>query len=440
MRSISPRVLHVLDHSLPIHSGYTFRTRAILKAQEANEVEVRGITGLRHEVEIEEKSLAGAIEEVDGLTFHRTAGMPSGVPPFREYGEVSDLTASILKLAETWKPDILHAHSPALGGLAAQRAARELGVPMVYEIRAFWEDAAVGNNTGREGSAKYRLTRALETQVSQNADALFTICDGLRDDLIARGIAGDKINVMRNGVDLSLFGKPRARDDALARELGIPEGAPVIGYIGSFYDYEGVDDLIAAMPALRKRHPGAHLLLVGGGEMDMPWRVAATALPDRKAVIFTGRVPHSEVERYYSLIDVLAYPRKASRLTDLVTPLKPLEAMAQRRLVAASNVGGHRELIRDGVTGTLFAPDNPAACAEALANLLDARERWDAMRDAGVAHVKERHDWARNVERYLSVYQALLANLKPGAHLAGSPGLELDPSREPASHTQNKRA
>ncbi len=414
MTSYQPRVLHVLDHSLPVHSGYTFRTRAILKAQEAQGLQVRGITGLRHELEIGGTSQPGAVECVDGLTFHRTAGMPAGLPPFREFEEASALTAAIMELADRWRPDILHAHSPALGGLAALRAARALDIPFVYEIRAFWEDDAVGNRTGREGSAKYRLTRALETQVVQSADALFTICEGLRDDLIARGIAGEKIGVMRNGVDLSLFGDPPARNNALACELGIADGAPVIGYIGSFYDYEGLEDLIAAMPMLRQRHADARLLLIGGGEVEMQLRVAAAALSEanREAVIFTGRVPHAEVERYYSLIDILAYPRKASRLTDLVTPLKPLEAMAQRRLVAASDVGGHRELITHGVTGTLFAPDDPASCAQSLADLLDERDGWDAMREAGVAHVRDRHDWSKNAGRYLSVYQGLLAKFK----------------------------
>ncbi|MEO0698124.1 MAG: TIGR04063 family PEP-CTERM/XrtA system glycosyltransferase [Pseudomonadota bacterium] len=410
------RVLHVLDHSLPLHSGYTFRTRAILKAQEALGLEVRGLTGLRHETEIADKSAPGASEEVDGLTFHRTAGEPSGPTPLREWREMSALAASIRALAKDWRPDIIHAHSPALCGGGALLAARALGVPFVYEIRAFWEDAAVGNNTGTQGSAKYRLTRALETQVAARADALFTICEGLRGDLITRGLAPERIKVMPNGVDLSLFGDPPPRDGALGAQLGLEGGldpdAPVIGYIGSFYDYEGVDDLIAAMPMLRQRYPTARLLLVGAGERDAKWRAAAAALPEPDAVLFTGRVPHAEVERYYSLIDILAYPRKASRLTDLVTPLKPLEAMAQRRLVAASNVGGHRELIEDGVTGALFAPDDPAACALALADLLDSREGWEKMREAGVAHVRERHDWSRNVERYHSVYQHLLANLK----------------------------
>ena len=364
------RILHVLDHSLPLHSGYTFRTRAILKAQAAQGLEVRAITGQRHNAEAPG---GGSPETADGLIFHRTPGLPSGLPALREWGEITALDAAIRALAAEWRPDIIHAHSPALCGAAAGRAARALGIPFVYEIRAFWEDAAVGNLTGTQGSLKYRLTRALETRVARAADALFTICDGLKADLAQRGIAAGKIGVMRNGVDLGLFGEPVPRDAALAAELGIAPGAPVIGYIGSFYAYEGVDDLIAAMPVLRRTHPAARLLLVGAGPMADAWRAAAAGLPDPDAVIFTGRVPHTAVERYYSLVDVLAYPRKAQRLTDLVTPLKPLEAMAQRRLVAASSVGGHRELITDGDTGTLFAPDNPGACAAALAALLDNR-------------------------------------------------------------------
>ncbi len=415
------RILHILDHSLPLHSGYTFRTRAILKAQEAAGLEVRGITSQRHNLEVEwsdhEESgarQAPVEERYDGLTFYRTPGTPNGPMLVGEFREMAALSSSIQALAKHWRPDIIHAHSPALNGGGALRAARALGIPIVYEIRAFWEDASVGNRTGTEGSAKYRLTRSLETQVASRADALFTICQGLRDDLIERGISGGKIGVMPNGVDLNLFGDPPPRDEKLGAELGLEAGAPVIGYIGSFYDYEGVDDLIAAMPILCKRQPGAKLLLVGAGEMDAKWRAAAAKLPDPDAVIFTGRVAHSEVERYYSLIDVLTYPRKASRLTDLVTPLKPLEAMAQRRIVAASDVGGHRELITHGQTGFLFPPDDPAACAAALSEILDTREEWDAIRERGVSHVRARHDWATNARRYLDVYHLLLADLSHG--------------------------
>jgi PEP-CTERM/exosortase A-associated glycosyltransferase len=401
------RVLHVLDHSLPLHSGYTFRTRAILTSQQAKGIELRAITGLRHAAD------GPDVEEIDGITFHRTRGQVSGPPGVREFREIARLTDAIIALARQWRPDVLHAHSPALCGMAAVRAGQRLGIPVVYEIRAFWEDAAVGNGTGSEGSFKYRLTRALENRVVAQADAVFTICNGLREDLIGRGHPAGKIGLSPNGVDMALFGEPAPRDDALAAELAIGTG-PVIGFIGSFYDYEGLDDLIAAMPLLRERQPGAQLLLVGGGPMEAVLRAQAAASPAAEAIHFTGRVPHSEVERYYSLIDILAYPRKRSRLTDLVTPLKPLEAMAQQRLVAASDVGGHRELITDGVTGMLFPADDPVAMADALDDLARRRTNWDTMRERAARHVASAHDWARNVDRYQSVYHHLLAPVSNG--------------------------
>lgn len=395
------RVLHILDHSLPLHSGYTFRTRAILRAQQGAGLDVRAITGRRH-------AGGGAeVETIEGIAFHRTPGAASGPPGMREWREVNALAQATLDLARDWRPEILHAHSPALCGLAGLKAARTLGLPLVYEIRAFWEDAAVGNGTTHEGSLKYRITRRLENRAVAGADAVMTICHGLRDDLIARGFPPDKIGIMPNGVDLTLFGDPPPPDHALARDLGIGKG-PVIGFIGSFYDYEGLDDLIAAVPALLSEQPDARLLLVGGGPMEQALRAQAEASPASFAIHFAGRVPHHEVERYYSLCSVMAYPRKRSRLTDLVTPLKPLEAMAQGRIVAASNVGGHRELIEDGVTGALFPADDPPACARALAALLSSADEWPRMRARARAHVAARHDWASNAGRYRDVYRALL--------------------------------
>ena len=396
------RVLHVLDHSLPLHSGYTFRTRAILTAQQASGFEVRGITGLRHLAD------GPDCEAADGLTFHRTRGQANGPLGLREWREINLLADAIVALARDWRPDLLHAHSPALCGKAALIAAKRLGLPLVYEIRAFWEDAAVSNGTGSEGNLKYRLTRALENNVVAGADAVVTICQGLKDDLVARGTDPAKITLSPNGVDLALFGAALVPDPVLAQQLELGDG-PVIGFIGSFYDYEGLDDLIAAMPALIARVPAARLLLVGGGPVEDALRAQAAASPAAAAIRFVGRVPHSQVERYYALMDVMAYPRKASRLTDLVTPLKPLEAMAQGKLVAASDVGGHRELITHGQTGTLFAPDDPAACAAILAGLLAEKSCWQAMREAGFAHVRTSHDWAKNVHRYHVVYQVLLA-------------------------------
>lgn len=401
------RILHILDHGLPLQSGYTFRTRAILKAQGARGHTVAAVTGPR------QGATADAVEVVDGLTFHRSPAHRSPTRPGHRRGglagEVLAFSRRIGAAVEAFRPDVLHAHSPVLGALAAMGA--RTGLPLMYEIRAFWEDAAVGNGTGREGSARYRATRAVETWVARRADAVAVICEGLRGDLAARGIDAGRIVVSPNGVDMGLFGTPPPRDAALAAELGL-EDAEVIGFIGSFYPYEGLDDLIAAMPALVAARPRAVLLLVGGGPAEAELRAQGAASPVAARIRFAGRVPHAQVERYYGLTDVLAYPRKRLRLTELVTPLKPLEAMAQGRLVAASDVGGHRELIEDGVTGTLFPAGDPAGIARALADMLaDMRAHrgaWEARRARARAFVERERNWSSNIGRYDPVYQRLI--------------------------------
>jgi PEP-CTERM/exosortase A-associated glycosyltransferase len=398
------RILHVLDHGLPQHSGYAFRTRAIVKAQLARGWDVACLTGPRQVADGPDP------EVVDGITFHRTPKPAPAPAPLREWREIRALSARLDALVEAWRPDQLHAHSPVLNALAALPVARRRGLPLVYEIRAFWEDASVGNGTGREGSARYRLTRLLETHAARKADAVAVISEGLKADLIRRGIDPGKIIVSPNGVDMDLFGSPPAADKAFARSLGLDD-ADTVGFIGSFYDYEGLDDLIAAMPLLLARRPKARLLLVGGGPMEAALKAQAAASPAADRIRFVGRVPHDEVELYYALIDVLAYPRKAMRLTELVTPLKPLEAMAQRKLVAASDVGGHRELIEDGVTGTLFPAGDPAALAAALSELFARRGEWNGRRDTARSFVERERNWSSNISRYVPVYQRLTGKL-----------------------------
>lgn len=397
-----PRILHVLDHSLPLHSGYTFRTRAILKAQQAAGWDVAAITGVRQYQHGQKPN--AAFESVEGLGFHRTLAKVHGPSLLREWRELSALANAIVALHASWPFDILHAHSPALNGLAALRASRLLGVPVLYEIRAFWEDAAVGNGTGREGSLKYRLTRELENHVVRRAGAVAVICEGLKQDLIERGVEASKITVSPNGVDMDMFGASAEPDDVLAQGLNL-KGADVIGFIGSFYNYEGLDDLIAAMDLMETK---AHLVLVGGGPKEKSLRAQAQASSAAMRIHFVGRVPHDEVDSYYSLIDILAYPRKRMRLTELVTPLKPLEAMAQGRLVAASNVGGHQELIRDTDTGTLFRADDPTALAESLDALFRSRSDWAPMRARARRFVEKERNWTDTICCYDPVYHILL--------------------------------
>lgn len=397
------RVLHVLDHSIPLHSGYTFRTRSILREQRALGWETFHVTG--------SKQNSGDMREetVDGLHFYRTpsaAGALARLPVLNQKQVIDGLVRRLSEIIPQIKPDVLHAHSPSLNAIAALKAGKKFGIPVVYEVRAFWEDAAVDHGTSTEGGLRYRLTRALETHALRQADAVTTICEGLRRDIVARGIPADKITVIPNAVDIDKFAVGGVADQDLKTKLGL-QGARLIGFIGSFYAYEGLDILLRAVPALTAERPDLRVLLVGGGPEDARLRQLAKELNIVDKVVFTGRVPHEQVQMYYDLLDVLVYPRLSMRLTDLVTPLKPLEAMAQGRVLAASDVGGHQELIVDGKTGVLFKADDPQALAVKVGGLIDAQAEWPALRAAGREFVESERNWKASVGRYKSIYGRL---------------------------------
>ncbi|MCW5626574.1 MAG: glycosyltransferase, exosortase A system-associated [Burkholderiales bacterium] len=397
------RILHILDHSIPLHSGYTFRTRALLREQRARGWETLHLTSPK-------QGPATDLEEtVDGLRFFRTPWKPrpwEEFPAVRERAQMKATARRMAQICAEHTPDLIHAHSPVLNALPALEVGQRLGIPVVYEIRAFWEDAAVDHGTHRENSLRYRAIRAMETRALRRVDHAFTICEGLRADIVARGIPASKVTVIPNAVDVENFSLGQPADPELKRRLGL-ENRTVIGFIGSFYAYEGLDLLLDALPALTRRVPDAAVLLVGGGPQEVALKAQAARLGLEGQIVFTGRVPHSEVTRYYDLVDVFAYPRKSMRLTELVTPLKPLEAMAQGHLLAASAVGGHRELIRNGETGVLFEPDNPAALADALAGLLSRRDSWDAFRRNGRRFVETERTWTRSTEGYIEPYARL---------------------------------
>ena len=392
------RVLHVLDHSIPLHSGYTFRTLAILREQQRLGWETLQLTTPK-------QGAGTALEEtIDGRKFYRTPSQ-AGAGLLKQM----QLTAArIAQVVEQDQPDLIHAHSPVLNALPALWVRLSKRLPVVYEMRASWEDAAVDHGTTSEGSARYRLSRALESFALKRADQITTICEGLRGDIVSRGVDPAKITVVPNAVDVSSFQFGVPADQALQQRLGL-QGATVIGFAGSFYGYEGLHLLVEAVRLMRPRHPKLRLLLVGGGpqEAALKAQVAKNGLQD--TVIFTGRVPHDQVQRYYELIDVLAYPRLPIRLTELVTPLKPLEAMAQGRVFVASNVGGHRELVRHGETGYLCPAGDAVALEQGIETALAQREHWPQIRSQARRFVEQERTWTNSVARYADVYRKALA-------------------------------
>lgn len=397
------RALHVLDHSIPLHSGYSFRTAALMREQRVLGWETFHLTSPK------QGKTSASVEDVDGLRFYRTpaaTGALANLPIGKELGLMKQMERRLDEVAREVRPHIIHAHSPVLNALPAIKVARKLGIPVVYEIRAFWEDAAVDHGTTTERSLRYRATRKLETRAIQQADHVFTICEGLRTDILTRGIPADKVTVIPNAVDIASFNLASPPDPGLQDRWGLT-GKTVIGFVGSFYAYEGLDLLLEALPAIIEKQRDIRVLLVGGGPQEANLRLQAERLGLKEVVVFAGRVPHEDVSRYYDLIDILAYPRHPIRLTELVTPLKPLEAMAQGQVFVASDVGGHKELVEHNRTGILFKAGDRDALAQAIVELLSNPWRWPELRANGRQFVESVRNWRNSVANYRVPYLTL---------------------------------
>ncbi len=392
------KVLHVLDHSVPLYSGYSFRSRNIIRFQQPLGIKPVVLTSPK------QGSRRDDLEEIEGIRYYRTGIPGSGilrkVPFIREAALMSSLARRIGQVARAEKIELIHCHSPVLNGLPALLVARRLGIPLVYEARAFWEDAAVDHGTCKEGSFRYRLSRGLETFLFRKADRVVTICEGMRKELVERGIAAERIEVVPNAVDVEAF-LPQLRDQQLAATTGL-NGGPVFGFIGSFYHYEGLKFLIESFPEIANGLKGAKLLLVGGGPEAGVLRSFAERFGD--TVKFIGQVPHADVQKYYSIVDVLVYPRRSMRLTDLVTPLKPLEAMAMGKAVLASDVGGHKELIRHERTGILFSANSRENLIQEALRIGRDRQMRDSLGESARAFIMKERTWNRAVTTHVKLY------------------------------------
>ena len=399
------KVLHVLDHSLPEQSGYAFRSHAILRALGNRGYQVEAVTS--------PKQRAGGrlADEIDGVPYHRTSAL--GVATTGIGGQLRTIRLTRAKVASRLKSfpaQLIHAHSPCLNGLAALGHKR----PLLYEMRSSWEDAAVSQGITVEGSLRYRASRALETYVVKRADAVAVICEGLRRELIGRGVVPERIAVVPNALPPEMFQVASAVDGARIRQRFGLDQERVIGFFGSFFEWEGIDTLILAIKQMLPLLPDVRLLLAGGGRQEDQLRQLARENGVANKVIFAGRVRHEEVPAFYAAVDVMVYPRVSDRLTEMVTPLKPLEAMAQRKLVVASNVGGHRELIEDGETGVLFPPGDQEALVRALLEALAAPVAMRVITTRARQTVERERQWSTVVDRYFPIYERLIVQGSDG--------------------------
>lgn len=397
------KVLHVLEYSRPNISGYSLRSDAIIRHQREIGLETAQLTSQRYQ---EFKNLE---EDVDGVLYQRTErsnSFLSRIPVIGYFEHINHLAKRIEKAVIADTPNIIQTHSPMFNALAAIKVGRKYNIPVCYEVRALWEDAAVDTGKTKEGSIKYRIIKAIEQSAFEKADAVSCICQGLKNDLIKRGIPENKLYVTPNAVDIANFQPSTSRDTELEQSLNLA-GKKVLAFVGTFFKYEGLAYAISAMQKIAKQRSDIHLLLVGAGNEleNLKTQVVQSGL--ESAVTFVGRVPFEEVSRYYSLADLMVFPRESIRLTELVTPLKPLESMAQFKPVLASDIGGHRELINDNSTGFLFAADSADAMADKILTIIDDDELLQQVSEAGLNFVREERNWLNTAKQYLPVYQRL---------------------------------
>jgi PEP-CTERM/exosortase A-associated glycosyltransferase len=397
------KILHVLDHYKPHFSGYVFRTSYILKYQREFGLEPVIVTSPKHgEAEY-------LVETIDKTIVYRTVNNSFGSVPFlKELRLIRALQRKIEQVVRIEKPDIIHAHSPSLNGIPSLIAARKFNIPVVYEVRAFWEDAAIDHGSFKDGSFMYRISKFIETVLLKRVDAIFTICEGLRGEMISRGISQEKITVIQNCVDTDIFSRQQY-DEELAGKYGL-KGELVFGFIGSFYHYEGLDILIDSFAKAFRDNRNMKLLLVGSGpeRNHLHRKVERLGMTDH--VVFTGSVPHEQVTRYYSLIDVLIYPREKMRLTECVTPLKPLEAMAMGKVVIGSSVGGIKELITHNQNGLLFEAGNIDSLCTLIIELNKYNKVFNEIAENAEETVRKKFMWHSAVRKYLPVYTGLTNN------------------------------
>jgi PEP-CTERM/exosortase A-associated glycosyltransferase len=408
------RVLYLLHNSLPLRSaGYATRTHGLLVGLHRLGWQVDGVTrlGFPHDQHPEEEAAALVVPDsdvVDGVTYRRLIDPAElRVPKSSLVSYVQKYATWLERLARAERPAILHAASNHWNGLAAGVVAGRLGIPYVYEVRGLWEVTRGSREPAYVGSGRYNLQARMEADAAKRADRVITITGALRDEMVRRGVPPEHITVVPNGVDTSRF-SPMPRDEALAAELGMT-AKTVIGYVGSILDYEGLELLIDAAAALKAERSDFAVLVVGDGTAYPAVRARAERLGLGDVVTFTGRVPHAEVERYYSVVDIAPFPRRPLAVCEMVSPLKPFEAMAMAKAVVVSSVAALTEIVTDGENGLVHTKGDVASLTATLRRLLDDPELRERLARGGLEWVRAERDWTALAGRVDHIYTDVLA-------------------------------
>ncbi|QBI52474.1 glycosyltransferase family 4 protein [Streptomonospora litoralis] len=398
------RILHLVTNALPhTNAGYTQRTHRIALGQRAAGLEPHVATRAGYPLSKGVFDTRSNVE-VDGIRYHRL------LPWLAPADHAAELRAGLrlaLPLAERLRPDVLHAASNHGNAELALELGRRLGAPVVYEVRGFLEESWLSRDPSRSTEdAYYRAERARETACMHAADLVVTLGETMRAEITGRGVDPAKVTVVPNAVDES-FLEPLPDGGGLRRELGIGADDFVVGTTTSCYSYEGLDTLVDAVAELRRRGVAAHALIVGDGPELGALRERAAAAGLEGAAHFPGRVPADEVRRHHAALDVFCVPRRDERVSRLVTPLKPVEAMAGGLPVVAGDLDALREIVEPGTTGEVVPPECPGELADCLEKLAaDPETRSDYGR-AARERVGRHRTWEAAAHRYIESYRDL---------------------------------
>ena len=403
------QIVYAVHNSLPYHSaGYSTRTHGLLSALRDQGWRVDGVSRLGYPMDLQGfKTLSNLPEStyVEGVPYHRL-GIRSGRVPNRPIVPyIQRYTEELAAFAQDRRAVLVHGASNHLNGLAAVSAARRLGLPSIYEVRGLWEVTRASRDPMWEASMEYRLAAGLETEAASAASRVIALTDALKAELVRRGVDPEKISVVPNGVDASRF-RPMSRDVSLARDLGIGNET-VIGYVGSIVDYEGLGLLVEAAARLSEERSDFVVLIVGDGAEYENLKTQVHLLGIDRFFRFVGRVPHNQVEKYYSIVDITPFPRLSVPVCEMVSPLKPFEAMAMGKVVVASDVAAMAEIVSDGTTGLLHRKNDASSLTDALRRVMDdVRLRTD-LSERGRSWVDAERRWDVLGARVGRIYESL---------------------------------
>jgi PEP-CTERM/exosortase A-associated glycosyltransferase len=411
------RVLHVLYSAHPDVTGASIRSRYIVETQAAFGLEPVVISSpFQPPVDA---TLARGVEELNGVRYFRCfddrydhrfmVARKSLAARAKKLTALPAFVREVRRIARRERVDVIHGHSLFFCGLAAALAGRSLGLPSIYEVRSLIEEGLVEEGGASSRGLLHSAYRSLDALSVRLATHVITISEGLRRDLTDRGVAGDRITVIGNGADVAAHGPAAARTPAMLETLGFPPNAFVVGYIGTLFAYESLDLVLDAVAALLPSIPELRLLVVGDGPAREALIARAAAAGITDYVRFTGRVPHEAVANHYATIDLFVLPRRPNRLTDLVTPLKPLEIMARGKPLLASSCGGHGELIVAGENGFLYDAAAPNGLVDAIVSLHGRREDLAAIGPRARRWVSEHRSWSDVIQPTVPLYQRLVA-------------------------------